>query len=515
MGARLVAGGPTRLDEAVSKVAALIDSLGKDQSLMLVAAGAAPRRLTGFTNDRRELRAALNGLSAEAAGADLGAALRLLAAAARATPFPTALLISDGNVPAAVDAELPFSLDYQRLPPATVNLGLTACAARRTSEGRWEVAVQVEGASGAARGANVRLEEGATLLSERPVAPGPNGTDRLSFLIDAAIVHDVTVRLVPDDFDALASDDVAYLHLPALRPLAVWVDPQLTGWKRALAAQPAVVFVEQDADLVVGTKPTDLARSAAVRVLTGGVPTDLIGLFTVADEGGSVIVDRRGGDPLLAHVGLADLVISERVAWAPGADEAAVEARGWRVLIHGDRGPLALTGSTGADQLVAFSFKTDRSTLPYRLAFPVLAGNLVDQARRRRGQAEAATRATGTGSLGGLVPSTIAVVTAPDGTTQSLSADAAGIAAGLRCPLPGFYHVANGPVVGAALLDPFETSLAVSERLQLKEVAVATSTTTPPADLPLWRWLALIALLILVFDWWYAHRDPRQNLTKP
>jgi hypothetical protein len=507
MGARTTAGGPTRLAEAVTQARALVDGLGRGQQLMLVAAGPSPVRLTGFSDDRRELLAALDGLVPACGGCDLAAAVRLLGAAAKATTFDTAILLSDGNLDPAVDADLPFRLDYRRVAPGGANLGLTTSAARRTADGRWEAAIQIDGSAAAHRGGSVRITSGDTLLMERAVAPGPNGTDRLAVVLPGDAAQDLTVTLVPDAFDALNVDDTAYLHLPALRPLAVRIAPGLAAWQRALAAQPAISLVAQDADLVISDRAADLATPAAVRVLVGGVPTALAGLITVA-EGGSAVVDRRSGDPLLAHVDPNDLVITDRVAWSAGADEAAVEARGWRVLIHGDRGPLALTGEDGGDLLLAFTFHTDRSTLPYRLAFPVLAGNLVEQARRRRGQAEAATRATGLTALVGLPRDASLTVTRPDGSTQTVHADGTGTAAGITLPEPGLYRLTHGDAFGAALLDPRETSLAVSDKLHLRDVQVATAPGTS-TDQPLWRYLALVALLLLVFDWWYAHRDPR------
>ena len=43
-----------------------------------------------------------------------------------------------------IDFELPFQLNYQQIPPAGKNIGITALNAHR-SDTRWDVFVRVEG----------------------------------------------------------------------------------------------------------------------------------------------------------------------------------------------------------------------------------------------------------------------------------------------------------------------------------------------------------------------------------
>ena len=138
--------------------------------------------------------------------------------------------------------------------------GLTACSAQRRGDGRWEVFAAVEGSALATGSATLELRHGVQLLTSRAVAPGPSGLERLSFRVDGSAASELELRLIPDGFDALSADDHAYLALPALRPVRVFVAPGLTTWRRALSAQADVVMIDSataEVDLVVSDNVAD------------------------------------------------------------------------------------------------------------------------------------------------------------------------------------------------------------------------------------------------------------------
>ena len=168
MGALDREGGTTRLAEVKKRVRDLIDGLPAEQELSLVAFSRNARRLTPFTNNQRDLRAALDALEIEDLPSDLEEALRMAQALARTAAFDKVLLFSDGNFPAKTNFELPFKIDYQRVSPAGSNYGITAASARRAAGGRWEVFVQL-GASAEAESATGTVEllqDGAVVATE-------------------------------------------------------------------------------------------------------------------------------------------------------------------------------------------------------------------------------------------------------------------------------------------------------------------------------------------------------------
>ena len=94
----------------------MIDGLSSDQELCLISFDNAPRKLTGFTNNKRLLRDALDQIAVADVASDLEQALRLVQALGRSEPFDEVLLFSDGNFPPRVNFDLSFKLNYQRLP---------------------------------------------------------------------------------------------------------------------------------------------------------------------------------------------------------------------------------------------------------------------------------------------------------------------------------------------------------------------------------------------------------------
>src|SRR5579864_7014560 len=130
--------GLSRLDRGRQEVRKLIDDLLPNQKLCLVAVSSTARRLTEFTNNQRVLRDALDQLEVSQVGSRLEDALRMAQAMARTVNIKTVVLYTDGNVPPEIDFELPFQLNFQKLPPAGRNIGITALNARRGEE-RWDV----------------------------------------------------------------------------------------------------------------------------------------------------------------------------------------------------------------------------------------------------------------------------------------------------------------------------------------------------------------------------------------
>ena len=515
MGARRESGGPTRLDEAKTQVRALIARLAAGQEMCLIAMGSEGRRLTGFTDDRRELGRALDDCAVECAVADPVAALRLAGAMGRTAPFGRAVLVSDGNLPSVIDADPPFAIDYVRVDPGGANLGIIACGATRRDGNAWELFAAVSASTGESGSANLELRLDGQLAQTRPVAPGPGGTTRLAFRIDGRMATTAQFTLVPDGFDSLETDNQAWLHLPEMHPVRSWVAPELAALKRVLAACPDVTLVEgvgASVDLVVAQRPADLARAGRVSLGVGVVPPELLLAITITDPGSSTVVDARSSDPLLMHLALDDLLIAQGIAWSGGQGEADIEQRGFTVLMHGDRGPLLLAHPAPGRADYHLIFHSDRSTLPYRIGFPVLAGNLVNRVLQLSGQAEVAGLPTG--MLPPLPARGAVLVTAPEGKTATVNPDATGQVAGIAAMTPGLWRLSGifadgsqAQIFGVALLNGGETRLAVAEQLQVREVAVATSI---PAvgEARIWPWLTTLALLVLAFEWWYAHRRP-------
>ena len=510
-------GGDSRLDEARKRLRERIDALLPEQQMCLIVFGQSARRLTPFTNNRRELRAALDALTVEDVASDLEEALRMVQALGRLEAFDKVLLFSDGNFPARANFELPFEIDFQKSTPAGSNHGIVAANARRAAGGKWQLFVQLAGAAQAesASGA-LELVQQDTVIARQEVVLARGSNPRLVFDLAGGAAATLTARLRLNGFDALAADNAAWLTLPATRPLAVFVPENLAGYRHALGALEQITLFPQLGltppaafDLVITDRETDLALPARVRCSIGLLPPEVRALTTIEPRNAQAI-DWRRDSPLLQHVSLRDVIFMDQPTRTGEATDDALARLGYEILIHGEHGPLALE-RRGETHELHLLFHTDRSTLPYRVGFPIFVSNLVQAAWQQAGLAEA--RALATGILPPLAASADRAfrLEGPGGIRREVRSDAAGQLTGLPAPVAGEYTLTrdDGSVqrLGASVLSPAETSLAAVERIEFNDQLSVTAAAPQKSDRSLWWGLALAGFVVLLVEWWwFQHR---------
>jgi Ca-activated chloride channel family protein len=520
MGALDKPGGVSRLDEAKRRVREMIDGLASDQQLCLISFDNTPRKLTGFTNDKRLLRDALDQIKIADVPSDLEQALRLVQAVGRSEPFDDVLLFSDGNFPPRVNFDLSFKLNYQRLSTAGPNLGITALSAQRSATGGWDVFAQIEGSSNAEGNASVELFQNGTSADNERITIARGHAQRMVFQVKGDQATALQVQLTPDGFDSLASDNTAYLNLPESRPLRVFVPKSLASYRLALQGLEGIQLLPQDIgtdtsgafDLLISDRPQDMGIAARTKLSVGIIPPELQPLIELGTNG-SAVVDWRRDAPVLQHVQLADLVVLDEPRFAANAGEGDLENLGYEVLIHGQGGPLLIRKQDSDGLRFALLFHTDHSTLPYRVGFPIFVANVVQAALEQAGLAEALAYHTGVLPPLKFAPRVRYQVQTPDQTREVVTADDHGMVSGVAAPQAGYYSfLENGAQrrrVGACLLSPGETALAGVEQIEFNErLQVAAATAVVKTDRPLWPAVLMVALGVMLVEWWFSQKKP-------
>lgn len=516
MAGRRHAGGPTRLEEARGRAAARIERMVRGQQICLIAVGRTARRLTDFTDNKRVLLAALDALETEDVPSHLGDALRMAQAMGRATAIEEVLLLSDGNLPPEVSLELPFALTYDRLEVAGANAGITSLRAVRAGGDQWRVFVGID-ASAAYRGP-ATLEafvEGVSVVREL-VSPMLDQPERVAFELSGRDAARLEVRLTPDGFDALEADNVASLQLPALRPANLYVPESLPVCRRVIASMDDVLLWPGGAGGTEGSVPYDAVISpsaasgleAPFLLTIGSCPQALTGIVERVAQADRV-VDWQRGDPLLQHVALADVALAAGTRYTLSQGVAACEERGYDVVIHGERGPLMVRREVAGRVEYALLVKLEETTLPYRVALPVMLANFVRLALQHEGLSDAQARHTGVVRGVRAAPGTSCSVRLPGGGTREMVADPEGRLPGLIAGRVGTYRILGGATpsaVDVALLSPLETELGVVDQLRFSEVAVTADDTRVRGARTLWPLLAFLGFLLLLVEWWFFHR---------
>ncbi len=510
--------GKSRLDLVKEQVREQIENLSGDQRIAIFSFSATGRRLTEFTNDRRMLLKALDAIQPTDLPGQLDDVLRMAAAYTRTFPIETVTVMTDGNLPGQVDFELPFSLEVKRVSPGGPNVGITEMSARRSGPKEWEVFVRASSSSVDLRGAELEFYENGEKTNSQAIEVSNEEAERLVFPVGSGTARLLEARLIPTSYDSMKVDDSVWLTLPTARPLKVWTSPKLSSWRHAIRVQPNLEMADttedqpkgSDYDLIVSDTLETGGAVAPVQVFVGVIPTDLQDLIEIKEDV-AYVVDWNRTSPLLRHVQLADVQVGEQPRLAVGAGAKDLEERGYEVLIDGNAGPLLLQRREGLSVSFWFTFHTDKSTLPYRVGFPIIAANAVESALKQASLSEVSAAPTGVLPPIAVEADRSYTIRTPDGQQIPATSTATGLLTGIPAARVGRYDVMEGAdlttSVGTGLLNATESTLKSVEEIRFSELTVSAEQTDKiDSDRPLWWILALLAFAVMLFEWWYFQR---------
>ena len=511
----------TRLDLAKEQTRAMIENLRGNGKIALFSFSTGGRRLTEFTDDKQILLRALAKVEPTHRASRLDEVLRMADAFARTSPIQRVVVMTDGNLKEQVDFELPFKLEVERVDEGGDNLGITEMNARRSGTDSWDVFVRVAGSTSEPVYGELTLAQDGKTVGRESVVASNEDSERIVFSVDSDGASLLQATLKMNDFDSLEVDNTVWLNLPQTRPLKIRTSAELFSWQHALS-------VQSDLDMDTGESPSapeyDLiisdseeldGASAPIVIYSGIVPEELQDLIAVndvdVDETPVRIVDWVNTAPLLRHVQLRDVQIGQKSRFADGADAHDLEERGFEVLVHGAEGPLMLQRRRGLETEYYFLFHTDRSTLPYRVAFPILVTNVIESAMQRASLSEVVAAPTGVLPTLSVTPEREYVIQGPTGKTDTVRSTVNGLLTGVQADIVGKYDITDAgelvASVGTGLLSPLETSLRAVVELQFAELNVTTNESQIiDSDRPLWWTLALLAFIFLLVEWWYFQR---------
>ncbi len=462
--------------------------------------------------DRRELRGAINGLQLRnGGGSDLSQALALAGALAARDADSEVAIISDGQVQLPDKATIAAEVHFSPIGTTGANAAVSALVLEPTAGGQ-RLFAQATNYDTQPATRRLIIELDGQLFNAYDLKLDPGG--------DQSIVAEVpaTVRVATAHFadpDALPTDDRAWAASPGTDKALIRV---MSDGNRFL--QVGLNTLPGVRVSVVPTTTTVFSETAALTVLDGVVPSPLPpgNVLFVGPLRASALFSLTGvinfpaprpapgGDPVLQNVSVADLHVL-RAAQIPKPVWA-------RTVIDSDGGPLLLVGEQGGRRIGLLSFALHESDLPVQIAFPLLLSNLVSYLAPGQGSASAQL-APGQPLLVPVPPDGTTVrVTSPAGVTTELKAengqavyadtDALGIytavverqgAAAIRRTVAVNFQGAAGGTSKSRIAPRQQLAL-----FQAGGRAVAGDQERG-AKTEIWRWLAALALLILVIEW--------------
>lgn len=520
-----------RFRQAIGAAERALAALPPGEPAMVLHAGAAASIVHAFSEDRRSLRAALQGLAPGETPKDLGPAFAEAARHLGGAPGVVHVFSDarDGAALAHLAARAglsPDALDLQPVGGPADNVAIVALAAAPApgSPLDHEVFAGIASFASSPRTVGVALHAPDGLRERRRVALPPGGREGVVFLVPP--VPWVEVRL-EGAADALSADDRAALVLPQV-PLRVLYasrgDPFLGA---ALSTHPGLHVSEIP---VAGLSPS-LASSppADVAVIDGaGLPRGLpLPALIVASGDGAPspsrvvpVTDWQRGHPILRRLDLAEALIPAGAVLrgcealggcAPEHLTAPLGAAASPPLIRSADGPVARAWEEGGRRRLELAFAIQRSNLGELPVFPVVVARALEWLTGGAVARPLNLRA-GTPARIDVPPGAGEVaVHRPDGSTVRLAAreglltiaptDLVGrwevVAAGARVTFAVNLLDAGESNVDRRRLDP-DTTAGVSRR------GSAAPAATGWRDLN--RWVLATALLLLSVEIWLVAR---------
>lgn len=511
---------PTRLEAARRQAIALIDQLPDDGRATIITVGGQMEAPIASSNDRRELRRVIEQIQPSYSNqSDLTQALTLASALAAREPDSEVAIISDGNVTLPNGLRIPARVRYFPIGRATDNVAINAIALQ---PGPFEQTLFLQatnyGDSPATRRLSIYLDGRLDFAIDLTIDPGREQS------LTQPIPSTVTVveARLDDNGDALPFDDRAFAVSPQRETVRVrLVSDGNRFLETGLSLLPGIEVVKTP------TTTTTFPESAAEIPLTifdGVTPAELppgnllfIGplqsteLFSITGEFDFPLIRPATlEDPLLRNVRLNEVNILRTPRIVPGT---------WaRVIVDSDGGPLLLAGEREGRRIVVLAFDLHLSDLPLNIAFPLLLSNMIEYLLPVSG----VQLTTGQPIVAPVDPSIEEVrIIRPDGRVVSSRDGQVQVQTNqtfyTNTDVPGVYTLEErrGNEVIASrhfavnLFAPDESRIEPRRDLSIPQISGAQSTVVRERDgrQEIWRWLALVALIVLLIEWLYYQRN--------
>lgn len=507
---------PSRFEKARTEALKWVDSLEPTDQMVVLLAGANTEVKQSATSDKAALRRALENCQPSDSPTRLVPALKMAESLVRDRHSAEIHLFSDGAVPELAEFEnKALPLVYHKVGQRADNLGITALDVRANPEDATQRAVYVNVANFSSNTLSADLElyfqandgDARNLLETRPLTvPGQQTAPQV---FKASQAKDGVFTLHLTGKDDLAADNQA--SIVSLLPKPVNVLLVTRGNRLLEKALRAVANV----NLAVATDLTDAGAGFDFVVLDGVIPTEwprgnVLAFRTVNTNwvedvravDAPVIVDWKSTHPLLRYAGFDNVqIVQSLTARAPT----------WAIsILEAPQAPLILAGELGRQRIVWVGFDPLESNWPLRVSFPIFIANAVDwlnPANAKNSQLLVKAGDPFRLALAEQVKS--AEVKLPDGKSATLNLDGANELVFGDTARQGVYHLRAGTnevTFCANLLDSAESNIRPRDELKFGEYTRVTATTVQRTNMELWRTLAAIGLVVLLFEWWWYHR---------
>ncbi len=510
----------TRFEAAKGEALNIVNTMGANDSMTIIRVADVPEVIAPSTSDRLALVNAINNVQPSRSSADWSSALTLALGSAGTSPDFNLVIISDGGLgdPARLP-EVPGEVSYVAVGQSSDNMAISALATRALPGQNPQLFTQLTNYGGQDAEVVFSLTVDGTLFTSQFYTVPAN--DNLALVSEQ----------LPPGFEVVE----ARLTLPTGSTVPDYLNEDNTAWavsdtggtRRAVLMTESNLFVEQVLRSLSGIEAFrgDLARGLPTQpfdlyILDGWLPNPLpsgdlliinpprsTSLFTVGMESlntGDIQV--RRDDPRTNFVDFDNVSV---LAYQQVTNSAWAD-----VLISAAEGPLLLAGDIDGRQVAVLTFDIHNSDLPLQITWPILMANLLDWFSPQG--VIASTNALNVGDTLVLRPPLTAEmiqITQPDGTIREIPIDRQSIIYA-ETEQTGVYTLEvledgdsqHRQVFTVNLFDPGESDITPQPTITLGSVTITSDEGDEMGQLELWPIIALLALLILLIEWYVYHR---------
>jgi hypothetical protein len=381
---------PTRLDAAKVEVRKIIRGLGGADRMLVAQMDAQVMPLGPMSGDTSELEREVDQIRPTDTRADFARALRFATDALRSADSPEIVVVSDGALGPAADAQGPVHLGAAKLAFLRVgdpgashrNVAVSQFSVRRypLDKSRYEVMLEVTNSGEAAEDVEVSLLGDGQLvdLTRLRLEPGERLPRFYPNLSGASRTLEAKIALAGGAHDDLPIDDHAYALLPERRRAKVLVVSPGNLYLQAALLLDEYLDVTtvtpadyaksyaggaKGIDVVIfdGVTPAESPRASALYLDPRG-PGSPVRVGDELKQPGFDKIDRK--HPIVRFIALDDVNVAKGHALVPQKDDKVVGAAepGGAILVAGTRGGF---------KFVALGFDPAESDLPLRTAWPL------------------------------------------------------------------------------------------------------------------------------------------------
>ena len=495
-----------RFELAKGEVNKMIDGMYDNDQMVLILSGGNTEVRQSPTSVKAILKKALDQVKVTDSPTRLLEAIKLSQNLSRNRPKVEVHLFSDG-VSSDLDAfELQdLNLEYHRLGKGGGNLGITSLEVRSNPEqlGQQSVFATIGNFSTNTMSSEVSLFFDDQMIGNRRLTVMPTNTASLVFSSNQRTNGVFRMKLKNDDF--LQVDNIGSVMGLTRRNVEV-----LLITKGNVFLEKALRSID-DVNLIVKSSLTDSTPNVDVVVLDSIRPTvwpsgNVMAINTQSTNWfqpsglleSPPIVDWKSAHPILRFVNFDNVQVAQSLN---------SELPTWmNPIVETQSVPLIAVGENDANRCVWVGFNPLDSTWPLRVSFPIFIANAIDWLDPKIVTNLSAGEPF---SMRMAEKGSAVVVTLPDGEIVETSTMGNGEFVFADTFQQGVYHAKYGTneiSFCVNLLDAAESAIESRDVLKLGKYGRVEATLQLDADKELWRWFAIICLLLLVFEWWFYHR---------